>query len=133
MSNIIIFNSIGEILRDVIAPPDMLEIQIQEGEFGIENVDCDVHNDYVLDGTVTPRPTQSTTLDKTTITADSVDVITITNAPDGTFTAINTTTKDTITGPINGSDTFSTTIAGTYKITIVAWPYLDFETTMTAV
>ena len=41
-------------------------------------------------------------------------------------------TKDTISGEISGSDTFSTTIPGTYKIKIESFPYLDFEATIEA-
>ena len=133
MSNIIIYDSTGKILRNITAPPDMLQIQIQDGEFGLENVEADIYNDYVVSNTITPRPTQLTTLDKTTLTADGIAVITITNTPDGIFTAVNITTKDIVTGSMNGTDTFSTTIAGTYKITIEAFPYLPFETTIEAI
>lgn len=128
-----IYNSNGLILRTLDIPEDIIPLQYQEGSEFLLLSDSNQRLDYVLDNTIIPRPTQLTSLDKTTITANGVDVISITNAPDGTFTAVNTATNDTITGIINGSDTFSTTIVGTYKITIVAWPYLDFETTITAV
>ena len=133
MSNIIIYYSTGKILRNITAPPDMLQIQIQEGEFGLENIEANLTTDYMLDGVVTERPTQGTTLSKTTLTADGIDSITILNAPEGIFSATNTVTKEAITGSINGTDTFSTTIAGTYKITIEAFPYLPFETTIEAI
>jgi len=84
---------------------------------------------YILDNIITLKPTQSTTLDKLTLTADGIDIITITDAPTGIFTATN---SETITGEISGSDTFATTIAGTYKITITSFPYLDFTATIEA-
>lgn len=110
----------------------MLQIQIQEGELGVEGV-ANLETDYVLSGIVTQRPVQMTFLSKTTLTANGVDVITITDAPTGTFTATNTTTRETVSGSISGSDTFSTTVAGTYEIKIESFPYLDFVTTVEAI
>ena len=116
MSNILIFSTAGKIIRNVSAPANMLQMQIQTDEFGIENVEANLITDYVVNNSVTARPTQTTTLSKITITADGVDAISIENAPEGIFTAINTSTTDTVTGPINGSDTFSTTIVGSSSI-----------------
>jgi hypothetical protein len=86
-----------------------------------------------VSNTITARPTQLTTLDKIILTADGVDVIAITNAPEGTFTATNAATHETVSGTINGTDTFATTISGTYKIKIESFPYLPFETTIEAI
>ena len=129
MSNIVIYNSEGRILRSVSAPPDMLQIQIQEGELGVEGI-TNLETDYVLSGVITQRPTQATLLDKTTLTANGIDVIHITGAPDGIFTATNVVTGEMVSGSISGSDTFSTTVKGTIKIKIEAFPYLDFEATV---
>ena len=131
MSNIVIYNSEGRILRSVSAPPDMLQIQIQEGELGVEGV-ANLETDYILSGVITKRPTQTTLLDKAILTANGIDVINITNAPDGIFTATNVITGELVTGNINGSDTFETTVVGTYAIKIEAFPYLDFATTIEA-
>jgi hypothetical protein len=91
-----------------------------------------IKDSYVLSGVVTLRPIQETTLDKLTVSADGIDYISIINSPTGVFTAINNT-GDIISGEIAGSDTFSTTIAGTYKIIITSFPYLDFESTVEAI
>ncbi len=134
--NALIYDNTGKILKSLSMPPEFYSLQLNVNEFLYTkevNLQDNLDLYFIVNNSLTIRPTQLTTLDKTTITANGVDIISITNAPDGTFTAVNTVTKDTITGPINGSDTFSTTIAGTYKITIVAWPYLDFETTIEAV
>ena len=79
------------------------------------------------------KPTQQTTLNKLTLTADGIDTITISDAPSGAFTATNAATHETVTGAINDTDTFSTTIPGTYSIKIESWPFLDFTTTIEAI
>ncbi|MEC4750057.1 hypothetical protein [Methylomicrobium sp. Wu6] len=98
-----------------------------EGEF---------HGDemYVEFETPILRPTQATIIDKTTITADCLDAATLTGVPDGAvFSASNVDTGESVSGPISGSDTFSTSIAGTYALRISCWPYLDWQETVNAV
>lgn len=135
MGNIIIFNSItGKILRNVSGPENALTIQhnpdVDENFiYGTTNGDS-----YILNGEITQRPTQSTTIDKTTLTANGVDVITISGAPtNATFTARNQTTGETVSGLISGSDTFSTAIAGSISFKIECWPYLDWTAIVEAV
>jgi hypothetical protein len=132
VSSITVYNSAGKIVKVVLAPPDMLDMQVMEGEFGLYG-DSNIYTQYVDEGVVVDRPTQLTALDKLTLISNGTESITIASAPSGTFTATNTTTRETVTGPISGTDTFSTTVPGTYKIRIESWPYLDFETTITAV
>jgi len=131
VSNAIIYNSNGRITRTVSAPPNMLIMQRQEGELILYG-EADLLTDYIYQGEVTLRTVQLTDINKPTLTADCLDTITITNAPSGTFTATNTATRETVTGPISGTDTFSTTVPGTYKIKIESWPYLDFEAEVVA-
>ena len=131
MSEAIIYNLTGKILRTISAPPDMLLMQKQEGEFILYG-EANGLIDYVDQGEVVSRQTQLTTLDKLTITADGIDTVILTNTPAGTFTATNITTRETVTGPISGTDTFSTTVPGTIKIKIESWPYLDFEAEVVA-
>ena len=133
MVNFIIYKANGKITRIGYCQNGYIQLQPQDtSETVIEGI-CDLNTDYILSGTVTTRPTQLTTLDKSILTANGVDVITITNAPTGTFTATNTTTRETVSGSISGSDTFSTTVAGTYEIKIESFPYLDFVTTVEAI
>ena len=131
MSEAIIYSATGEILRLVSAPSEMLVMQKQAGEFILFG-DANDLTDYIYQGEIVARATQPTTLNKLTLTADGIDTITLSNAPSGTFTATNTTTRETVTGAINGTDSFLTTIQGTYKIKIESWPYLDFEVTINA-
>jgi hypothetical protein len=133
MKAIIYRQATGEILRSIEAPQDMLTIQAGLGESLL--IISDMINDetnYVSGGEILLRQAQGTTLNKLTLTADAIDTITLTNAPSGTFTATNTATRETVTGPISGTDTFSTAIPGTYKIKIESWPYLDFEAEVVA-
>lgn len=135
MSNIVIYSSIGRISSITSAPEGMLQMQIQEGEFGIENVDANLNTDYVLDNTVTPRPVQTITLDKLTLTADGAEVVTILGVAVGSTIAIsgllpeNTAFSETCSDP----ETFSTEIPDTYTLTISCFPYLDFTATIEAI
>ncbi len=129
----IIYNSLGKIIRAVDAPESMLLDQIHGLDEFLFYGDGNAKLDYINENTLVPRPLQLTILNKTTLNADGVDIVTISNAPQGTFTAFNLTTNDTITGEINGTDTFSTTISGTYEIKIESFPYLDFVTTVEAI
>lgn len=96
---------------------------------------------YINNGEITERPDSLVTIDKQSLNADGLDVITINSPIRGVFTAKQVTdipdrlnpNLNIITGSINGLDTFSTTIAGTYKITIESFPCLDFETIITGV
>ena len=110
----------------------MLQLQIQEGEFGLENTKADIFLDYILEGQVTRRPTQNTTIDKITLIPDGVDKVTLSNVPNGIFLAFDQTRTNITHGNINGTDTFSTTIPGIYQIQITSFPFLDFTTTITA-
>jgi len=90
------------------------------------------HKWDLVNKVIAAREAQPTTLNKLTLTADGIDAITLSNSPSGTFTATNTTTRETVTGPISGTDAFSTTIQGSYKIKIESWPFMDFEATINA-
>lgn len=123
----------GKILRVINAPEDILTLQVGVGE-DLLMADSNDALDYVVNGIATSRPTQVITLSGTTVNANGVDTVTISNAPIGaTFTAVNTVTNETVTGVIDGIDSFSTGIEGVYEISITLWPYLDFEATVNAI
>ena len=128
----LIYNSIGKIVRLIDAPESMLVDQIQGLDQFLLNGEANDKLQYIVNESILDRPIQLTILDKIILTADGIDIINITNSPDGIFIAVNMVTKDTISGEISGSDTFSTTIPGTYKIKIESFPYLDFEATIEA-
>jgi hypothetical protein len=89
---------------------------------------------YILNGESFIRPVQLTEIGKVEMTADGIDVITISGAPDNaTFTARNPKTGDSISGSISGTDTFSTVVPGTWKLKIEKFPYMVWEATVNAV
>jgi hypothetical protein len=90
-------------------------------------------SNYVTGGAVQPRETMAPTVDKNTITADGVDMVTITGLP---------ACKIGITGPLamspldvtDGTVQFTANIRGDYVITATAPPqFLDWSTTIHAV
>lgn len=128
--------STGQIISVINSPEEDKEHYISETMDVIDylgNSKKIIKENYILNNEVILRPIQTTTINKSTITADGIDAILITNAPVGIFTATSRATEETITGEISGSDTFSTTIPGTYKITITAFPFLDFTATIEAI
>ena len=133
MSKAITYNLQGMILSNILAPIDMMEMQVQEGEILLMDVTGDSTTEYVLDEVVVSRPIQNTVLDKLTLNADGVDSIIISEAPNGFFSATNSVKGTGASGEIIGSDSFSTTIPGIYKIKIESFPYLDFEATIEAI
>ena len=133
MYNVTIYNSEGRILRTVLTSPAMVQMQKQEGEFLFEGT-SDISTDYVNEGVVTKREVQPITLNKTVLAADGIDSIILSNVPNGAFSAFNLNDMNIqLFGNIEGEDTFSTTIAGTYKIKIESFPYFDFEATIEAI
>lgn len=132
MSEAIIYDITGKILRTVSAPIEMIEMQKQENEFLIYG-NADISSQYIKDGEVTDKLIQETTIDKVTLVADGIDYITISNSPIGTVYVIDTINKKSINAAIQSTETFSTTIPSTYKLRVEAFPYLDFEAIIEAI
>jgi hypothetical protein len=124
----------GRVLRWYNIAPEDLALNVGADERVIDETyagDVDRSNPgagYVLNGVLVPRPAQSTVIDKETMTADGVDVVTLSNVPaEATFTATNRESGESVSGPISGAVMFSTVIPGAIAITIQCWPYLDWE------
>ena len=130
MSSLIYDNSSGYIVIITnLSPADAVNMAAT-GQSCMEGL-ADRHMQYILNGAITDRPTQATTVDKTSVVANGVDVVTVTGAPAGsTITAKGTST--TASGGCANPDTFSTQVADTYELTVSCWPYLDFVTTVIA-
>jgi hypothetical protein len=103
-----------------------------------------IDNNYVLNGVITPRLNHTIYKDKSTIIANEIDIITLSNIiPNSTIEIKNISimqdirknnTNLGISGIVVGTEeTFSTSIPGIYKITISSWPYLDCILTIEAV
>jgi hypothetical protein len=132
---IIYLTSTGEILYLLIGNEETLAANIQSGESSLEYTDfIEMEKFYILDGEVTEKPTQTTSLDKTTLLADGVDTITITNAPANCHLLLrNKTTGETVEGTFSNTEEIFSTSAGTLELTFSCFPYLDLTTTVEAI
>jgi hypothetical protein len=126
-----IYDETGKITGSGECPDNQVQYQQQHGEYLLIG-ESHPNLNYVLNGAIEIKPVQTTALNKLTLNADGIDSIAISSTPTGLFKAINVMTGEAVSGEINGSDTFSTTIPGTYQITITAFPFLDFTTTVEA-
>lgn len=126
---IAIYDTIGKILQ-VGLFIDQAHVDLQNFASPYITVDesVDLTDKYVLNGALTQRPAQTTQVDKTTLTANGIDKVTITNAPANAVMEVNGQTASCA-----NPDYFSTEIAGTYELTVSVWPYIDFKTTITAI
>ena len=108
-------------LSEVVLPPG----------WGVIAGTGDKTTEYILNSALTLRPANTTTIDKTTATADGTDYITL--------SAIPSNSTITITGevilpeqPIGTSDTITFDTAGEYQILIKSFPSLPYEVTINA-
>lgn len=115
----------GKPLRDMGCPADMVEIQCQEGEGYIEEVVC-WHTEYVLDRKRTPRPTMDPGWSNLPLQANGQDVALLLDLPNPCRVIYE--------GPgfrhegevVGGVAEFTTDVPGPHKVTVSAWPYLDW-------
>lgn len=82
MANYVVYTSGGEILRSGSAPTAAKQAR-RDGEFAIEvdSLPRDIDNYIVQGGELVEKTTLSPTIDKTTVTANERDFITISNLP----------------------------------------------------
>lgn len=132
--------SYGEINREITCPEDQIASQLQAGEMWAEipeiyYINHPVENFYIQDinqPSFMERANNSTTADKTTVTADGVDAIILSQAlVDGTLE---------ILGPVPSSTTIvSTTVAltftvpGTYTLYVSRYPTRDWTINIEAI
>lgn len=84
---------------------------------------------YWKDALLTLRPDMPCSLDKTDVTADGIDVVTLTNVPTGA----EIFSDEVLLGESDGTDVeISYDLAGTYPLKVVLFPYLDFEEAISA-
>lgn len=134
MSNFIIYDSTGFIIRVGSCPETMVDLQKQGSEFVLAG-EANLYNDYILNGVVTARPTQSTSITGTTLLANGVATVTISGI-------LNPTVVNTIVPPgananntivvTDGTLVFSTTYPGTYIFTLSKFPYLPITYSVVA-
>lgn len=80
---------------------------------------------------MTPRPVMSPTWrTASSVPANGTDVIFLDNIPEGAQVRVDGAAFGDV-GP-DGSMDFGAAHAGTYKVSISLWPYMDYETTFVA-
>lgn len=123
----------GRILR-VQSLPDQFDAFVDGAtETAIEE-QSNIYSDYILNGEITARPTQATSLSKAEINANGSDSVAILNAPIGATCTITSADGTVIAeGPIDGSDSFTSDDSGLYHIVVTLFPYLDWEGTINAI
>ena len=111
MSNYIIYNSKGEILKNISCPPSLISIQIMDQEHYLEHELVNDDEFYVVNGEVVPRPTFSESISGTTISNLPIPTTITTNGNSYTIT--------------DGSAELSFSLPGTYKVYLSSFPYQD--------
>jgi hypothetical protein len=132
---IIYLTSTGEILYLLIGNEETLAANIQSGESSLEHTDfIEMEKFYILDGELTAKPTQTTSLNKITLLADGVDTITVTNASVNCHLLLhNKTTGETVEGTFSSTEEIFSTSTGILELTFSCFPYLDLTTTVEAI
>jgi hypothetical protein len=118
----------GRIKQVTTCPTDAVSSQVQGSDEYVDG-EGDALTKYILAGVLTDRPVQLTSADTTSVTADGVDVVTISAAPSGASVYID----NVLSGTTDGDDVELTFDAeGSYVVKIVLFPYLDWEETISA-
>ena len=101
---------------------------IEEGHGFIDGAHMSATH-YLHSGTVVPRPAIATTVSKTIVAADGVDVVSISNLP----VPCTMIAQGQEIAVADGVVDLTFDLAGDFLIKVVAWPYLDYEVTIHAV
>lgn len=132
INSYLIYDTTGRILRTVIASPSLAELQPISSERMIMG-EGSALTYYIKDETITSRPDMLAQFNRTEVIADSTDTIAVTNLPDPciiTYTGPGFEITEEATG---GTAEFTTDVAGTHTVKVVAFPYLDWEGTFDAI
>lgn len=108
----IIYNTYGEISRSLVCPPDMVEIQLAEGEAYLESLETvDDALFYVSNQSIIERPSFSETVKGTVIS----------NLPTPTTVRVQRTTYEVL----DGTAELYFSLPGTYQVDLESFPYRD--------
>jgi hypothetical protein len=123
MASFIKYHILTGLIRQVMdISPDEANLYEEPG-WSVMAVDAPptLSTDYVLGGTVTPRPTLPA-FDKTSILANGTDTATLSTLPDPCAVTVNGV-EFSITG---GTLELDADYPGTYRVEIRQFPYRDF-------
>lgn len=114
----------GEILR-IAATATPAEHCIDGTESWVEGSPDDRFA-YVLGGSIVDKPTMPATIDKTTVTADGIDFVTISNLPNPSTVSVSGQTVVVEDGTL----TIKVGYPRDYLVEVESWPYLNWEVTI---
>jgi len=113
MRAISFYDADGRIISTLVGDDASIEASIAESEYDYVDGEWYGKPVYVLDGVVTDRPANTTTLNG----------LTLENVPVPAVVRIGTEIYDTNEATVELSFPFS----GTYNVTVISFPYLDKE------
>jgi hypothetical protein len=128
IKNYVVHDQNGMIVRTGSAPEGMISIQAGTGEYAIEAAGDDL-TQYVVGGAVTDKPAMPVSIDKTTVSADGIDLATISGIPVGALCRVASIAEAVVN---DGTIELTFDNPGDYEITIIAFPYLDYTVTINA-
>jgi len=120
-----IYEGNGKIIREIsTSTEEMLLANIETGDdYVISEEPFKVDDTYVLNGVLTPRPSFSLSLSKSTMTADNTDYINLTGVPSGaTVTLSRVGASKTVTAD-GTTIQIKTPLPGKYTVTVEKFPY----------
>jgi len=124
ITQFIIYDNNGQILRKGSAPEDMLLIQKNINENILEGFTADDNTQYILNNTVTDKVSMETSINKATVIANSIDTIVISNIPNDAELLINNESIEIIT---DGTAELTFDAVGEYSVKLDVFPYLEQE------
>lgn len=78
---------------------------------------------YVKEGVILAKPEMQLSIDKYTLSADTVDFITVSNVPDNCLITTNNTEQYTVSDVLE----FSTDVIGQFKLRFECFPFIGEE------
>jgi hypothetical protein len=90
---------------------------------------AEVESGYIVDGTVTPRPTNPTTPSGLSVVADGTDLFTLSGLPNPSTVLVDGTPYEVTDGVFE----VSFDLPGSYRVQVEAFPYLPVEYEVTAI
>lgn len=120
-----IYEENGKIIREIsTSTEEMLLANIETGDdYVISEEPFKVDDTYVLNGVLTPRPSFSLSLSKSTMTANNTDYINLAGVPSGaTVTLSRVGASKTVTAD-GTTIQIKTPLPGGYTVTVEKFPY----------
>ena len=123
MISFTVYKPSGQIIRSGTCQAELISDQALGADETVIEEASDYKTQYMLGGKLTPRPMQSTAIDKSTLTSDGIDRINIAGVPTGAnIIAIGTIPRNAQTII---SNYFSTTMPDRYVLKISCFPFVD--------